>query len=29
MVAEIDEPGAIRRVAEKLGAHPDTVRLWV
>jgi len=29
MVAEIGEPGAIRRVAEKLGAHPDTVRLWV
>ena len=29
MVAEIGEPGAIRRVAEKLGVHPDTVRLWV
>ena len=29
MVAEIGEPGAIRRVAEKLGVHPDTVRFWV
>ena len=26
MVAEIGEPGAVRRVAEKLGASPDAVR---
>jgi len=29
MVAEIGEPGAIRRVAETLGVHPDAGRLWV
>ena len=29
MVAEIGEPGAIRRVAEKIVVHPDTVRFWV
>jgi transposase len=29
MVAEIGEPGAIRRVAEKLGVHDDTLRYWV
>jgi transposase len=29
MVAEIGEPGAIRRVAEKLGVHKDTLRDWV
>ena len=29
MVAEIGEPGAIRRVADKLGVHDDTVRYWV
>ena len=29
MVAEINEPGAIRRVAEKLGVNTETVRYWV
>ena len=29
MVAEIGEPGAVRRVAEKLGASPDAVRYWI
>ncbi len=29
MVAELDEPGAIRRVADKLGVHDDTLRYWV
>jgi len=29
MVAEIGEPGAIRRVAEKLGVSPDAVRYWI
>lgn len=29
MVAEIGEPGAIRRVAEKLGVSPDAIRHWV
>lgn len=29
MVAEIGEPGAIRRVADKLGVHDDTVRYWI
>lgn len=29
MVAEIGEPGAIRRVGEKLGVNPETVRYWV
>lgn len=29
MVAEIGEPGAIRRVAAKLGVHDDTLRYWV
>lgn len=29
MVAEIGEPGAIRRVAEKLGVNQETVRYWV
>lgn len=29
MVADIDEPGAIRRVAEKLGVSQNTVRYWV
>jgi len=29
MVAELDEPGAIRRVGDKLGVNPETVRYWV
>ena len=29
MVAEIGEPGAIRRVAEQLGISQNTVRFWV
>ena len=29
MVAESDEPGAVRRVAEKLGVSPDAVRYWI
>jgi len=29
MVAGIGEPGAIRRVGEKLGMNPETVRYWV
>lgn len=29
MVAEIGEPGAIRRVADKLGVSQNTVRFWV
>ncbi len=29
MVAEIGEPGAIRRVADKLGVSQNTVRYWV
>ena len=29
MVAEIGEPGAVRRVAEKLGVSPDAVRYWI
>jgi transposase len=29
MVAEIGEPGAMRRVAEKLGVHDDTLRYWI
>lgn len=29
MVAEIGEPGAIRRVGEKLGVNTETVRYWV
>lgn len=29
MVAEINEPGAIRRVGDKLGVNPETVRYWV
>lgn len=29
MVAEIGQPGAIRRVAEKLGVNRETVRYWV
>ena len=29
MVAEMDYPGAIRRVGEKLGVCPETVRYWV
>jgi transposase len=29
MVAEIGEPGAVRRVGEKLGVKPETVRYWV
>lgn len=29
MVAEIGEPGAVRRVAEKVGASPDAVRYWI
>jgi len=29
MVAEIGEPGAVRRVGEKLGVNPETVRYWV
>jgi len=29
MVAEIGEPGAVRRVAEKLGVSPDAVRFWI
>ena len=29
MVAEIDRPGAVRHVAEKLGVSPDAVRYWI
>jgi transposase len=29
MVAEIGEPGAIRRVGESLGVKRETVRYWV
>ncbi len=29
MVAEIGQPGAIARVAEKLGVNRETVRYWV
>lgn len=29
MVAEINEPGAIRRVGDKLGVNPETVRYRV
>ena len=29
MVAEIGEPGAVRRVAEKLGVSSDAVRYWI
>jgi len=29
MVAEIDRPGAIRHVAEKLGVSQDAVRYWI
>ena len=29
MVAESGEPGAVRRVAEKLGVSPDAVRYWI
>jgi transposase len=29
MVAEIDSPGAIRRVADTLGVSRETVRYWV
>ncbi|MGH2829390.1 MAG: transposase [Vicinamibacterales bacterium] len=29
MVDEIGEPGAIRRVADKLGVSQNTVRYWV
>jgi len=29
MVAELDEPGALRRVSEKLGVNRETVRYWV
>ena len=29
LVAEIGEPGAVRRVAEKLGVSPDAVRYWI
>jgi transposase len=29
MVAEIGEPGAVRRVAEKLGVSRDAVRYWI
>lgn len=29
MVAEIGEPGAMRRVAERLGVGYETVRYWV
>lgn len=29
MVSDINEPGAIRRVAEKLGVSHNTVRYWV
>jgi transposase len=29
MVAEIGEPGAIRRVADKPGVHDDTLRYWI
>ena len=29
MVAEIGEPGAVRRVEEKLGVSPDAVRYWI
>jgi transposase len=29
MVAEINEPGAVRRVAEALGMNRETVRYWV
>lgn len=29
MVAEFDEPGALRRISEKLGVNRETVRYWV
>jgi len=29
MVAEIDDPSAIRHVAEKLGVNRETLRYWV
>jgi transposase len=29
MVAEIGQPGAVRRVAEKLGVSPDAIRYWI
>jgi transposase len=29
MVREIGEPGAIRRVAEQLSVHPETLRSWI
>ena len=29
MVAESGEPGAVRRVAEKLGVSPEAVRYWM
>ena len=29
MVAEMDAPGAISRVAEKLGVNRETLRYWV
>jgi transposase len=29
MVAEIGEPGAVRRVAEKLGVGRDALRCWI
>ena len=29
MVAGIGDPGAVRRVAEKLGVSPDAVRYWI
>ena len=29
MVAEIGEPGAVHRVAVKLGVHDDTLRYWI
>lgn len=29
MVAEMDSPGAIRRVSEALGVNRETIRYWV
>ena len=29
MVAELDQPGAVSRVGEKLGVNRETVRYWV
>jgi transposase len=29
MVLELDQPGALRRVAEQLGLHNETLRKWM